>query len=458
MATYVKGLNDQKASTQQYFVIFALFIVAAAYLRDFRGLGVPPLLFVFFCGLAFLYLNYGDTVAFIAFLVPLANGLPFNYIISIAFLIIIVRRFNKTRLDAGMVWVILLVVYESLHLFIDPASIKDFISFGAAIILLGFLLLDKHAEYVSEKVVLSFSLGLLVALFDIVVHTLQSFSYSITTLLQSGVRLGNVRKVTDSYDVMMITQDQNALGFYCIVAIALLLVASSRNSKVNMYAIPLIGVFTFFGLMTMSKGFIISLTAVAFIFTGYLLLSRSTNAIKGIVLLVIAIGVVSLVVNMFFPILISLIVDRFMVDDISSGRISIFGYFLDFQMSNLATLLFGVGIQSINIKGGVAYFPHSSIQEVLVAWGFIGLVMSALFINAFIVNSKALDVERTNFLSYFPLLIYLFYSFGHHLFTEIDLTLMFLPVFCSWANLKNMTNSDGGIMTETSHKGRKLYG
>jgi hypothetical protein len=95
---------------------------------------------------------------------------------------------------------------------------------------------------------------------------------------------------------------------------------------------------------------------------------------------------------LIFPETLNMFIQRFNVDDISSGRNALLSVYNVYIFSSVKSLFWGLG--SINLGEKVLDLsisdnvPHNGIQEIMVAWGIIGLLLFIGMIFVMIRRSK----------------------------------------------------------------------
>ena len=91
------------------------------------------------------------------------------------------------------------------------------------------------------------------------------------------------------------------------------------------------------------------------------------------------------IVQKLIPLYLSSLSQRFQEADVYGGRTEIFEYYMSRMWEHFDRLLFGVGLQNYSDKYGYYMSAHNGIQEVVIAWGIIGLiVVTIMMINMLI--------------------------------------------------------------------------
>jgi len=199
----------------------------------------------------------------------------------------------------------------------------------------------------------------------------------------------------------------NTLGCVCILAMSgLLQLFMARKSKVTDFIF--IAIMAISGILTVSRTFIILFIIMIFLF---LIANKGSmrKKVKFSMVLIAGCFIVFVLLNTIFPDALMNLQERFLVDDISSGRDDLFGKYNDFILSSRKILLFGVGAIELPQKVTEQYdvarnVPHNGIQELIIAWGIIGFI---LFLWFFILLVR--DVQKKNnyisLINYIPLIL-----------------------------------------------------
>ena len=95
------------------------------------------------------------------------------------------------------------------------------------------------------------------------------------------------------------------------------------------------------------------------------------------------------------------LIDRFSESDITNGRSELFTFYNEHIFSSIHNAIFGIGLQNIADKLEAMYIvppldvPHNSIQELVVVWGFPGIVFFGLLILFLVKESFSKSKKRS---------------------------------------------------------------
>jgi O-antigen ligase len=182
----------------------------------------------------------------------------------------------------------------------------------------------------------------------------------------------------------------NSLGIQCVLAVGGLIQIRYIGEKKIRY-ICLMVLILILGALTGSRTYL----ACLLILGVYLLLVSKGGIkakVKASVIGIFCVLVSVLLLYLIFPTALETFVQRLNVEDITSGRNSLFVVYAEYMFSSPKVFLWGLGSLSLDEK--IAKFaiaknvPHNGIQEICVAWGIPGLIFFAAMISVLIRRSK----------------------------------------------------------------------
>ena len=126
-----------------------------------------------------------------------------------------------------------------------------------------------------------------------------------------------------------------------------------------------------------------------------------------------------LLLNWLFPNVMQDYAKRFRVEDITTGRTSLMIAYHRFIVREPQVMFFGIGLQNFKEKLTLIYrvasnTPHNAIQELIVAWGILGLLLFVMFVLLMLRQSTKYNKKHV-LLNYIPLLIILVKSMAGQL-------------------------------------------
>ena len=191
-------------------------------------------------------------------------------------------------------------------------------------------------------------------------------------------------------DIGGIVINPNSLGVLCVLAIGCLIQIRSANQKKKLDILMII-LLLVLGALTCSRTYLVCLLILcAFLF---IVSDRSMKEKFKFLLGSISVLLISvLLMHLWFPENLEMFIQRLKVEDITSGRDTLFIAYNDYLRSSVKTFFWGLG--SLNLGEKVAQLsiafsvPHNGIQEILVAWGIVGLMLFVAMICVLIRRSR----------------------------------------------------------------------
>lgn len=398
-----KQNNAKDISIRKINILVMLFIAVLILFRDVGNFDINRFVFISLATFACLISDKSRIYCLLAFLTPLAPGISLTYITSIAMVIVLIRQPKLYIQPVGIICMALILFIELLSAFRGFFSLVDYLRF-AGIFLFSFLrTCDLKNEYDNEGIIHCYIFGFWTAMASVLGQMLNT--YSIEQILSLGVRFGNTREILDTaIEGMILSYNPNGLGFLCLLAGLFSLLLYQKNNK-KWYLLSFSGA-TLLGLMTQSRAFLLVYTLSMLLYT--LLSCRSLRSILS-TLFVFCVGASSLIVGVLWliPEYVESLLLRFNDADISNGRGDILTYYFNDMFEYVDRLIFGVGLQNYTQKYGFLMSAHNATQEVIIAWGIIGLLLVATLFIVVFYNGRRHN-SKANLVQYLPLVMYLF--------------------------------------------------
>ena len=392
---------------QRITIIVMLMISLLILVRDIAGVSMSRYVFIGLAFILFALTKKKDIFCFMAFITPLCSGISYTYITIVALLFLIVKhqKLNLNYLGGCCIFSILLV--ELLSAFMGEFSLPEYVRFAGVLCLAYGRMIDKGDDYDDEGMIRCFLAGLIVAMMSIWGQMLGTYSFStILTLGDRALRFGNTREALDiTEEGMRIFFNPNGLGNLCIIALLFCLILGYQKRKIIYYVLFLL--FSFQGLMTQSRAFIIVYVLVVVAF--FILVSKNLKSvIRGSLIAGFITIAAYFIGNKFFASYIDAIYLRFHVIDITNGRTSLLGEYFNKWLQSTWRVFFGSGLQNYPEKYGMQLASHNSVQEILITWGIIGFIFVVLLIGVVLITAKLkrpsmMMIQMIPFLAYLVL-------------------------------------------------------
>lgn len=373
--------------------------------------------------------NRDELIASGVCLIPLTNVFNHNYALLICIMIYLVKYYKEIKWEKGIIAVLALCIWEAAHFFCVGFSIKGLVTFTLPYVfcLLLMYVCTEKVDY--KRVIRIFAKCTLFISFVMFCKMLLDFDFDLGNAFYLRHRLG--MNIDTGHDAL--TYNANSLGVFCVLGISgLVQFMILKQGKVEDYFVSFGLLIS--GLLTMSKTFILCLGVLLLLV--WMVQKGKFKAKLRLGILAIAViaffaGVIAIILPEFFESFIG----RFMVGDLTSGRVGLFIQYTQFIFSSWRNFLFGTGVNGIEAALKMYYgtsfvnVPHNGIQEIVVVWGVVGFFLFAMFIYYFF--KQARSVNKQKLIHYFPfILIFIKVQLGQLVTTNYTL-LMFALIYLS---------------------------
>ena len=110
---------------------------------------------------------------------------------------------------------------------------------------------------------------------------------------------------------------------------------------------------------------------------------------------------------------------RFKVSDITNGRIELYSYYFDKWSHSVWRFFVGAGMQNYQEKYDAMNSAHNSIQEILITWGILGLIIVTILLFLILKQAKEKN-PKIQIFQYIPFLTCLILSMAGQGFSEFS--------------------------------------
>ena len=199
----------------------------------------------------------------------------------------------------------------------------------------------------------------------------------------------------------------NSLGVFSLLAMSGLVQLWMIKEQKFTDILLCVGLFLS-GLLTMSKTFILCfgiLIVLVWLAQKGDLKNKIIFGAKAIGIMVLLMIPLVLIMPGFFESFLG----RFQVADFSSGRIGLFIQYTNYILSSVSRFVFGIGVTGYDyvLKRQLRYYyvnvPHNGIQEIVVVWGIVGLILFGLFMYCFFKEAK--KKNKFMLINYIPFIL-----------------------------------------------------
>ena len=357
------------------FYVFAVLLTVLLYRRDVGGVVISKYIFL---GIAVFYAviaDYNHLLMATAFMLPLACGLPGNYIFPLLCVLMLVKGRKRLHISR-LVWVafIFVAVSEFFHILLlsDYFQIPNYLGYCAAIFLLfviGGADLDSSDN---AKNALAFCIGSTVML------TVILLNFSLITgedIMDMNVRIGDTSDFVDSGELSLGTNSNN-MGLYSIATIAIAF-ALWQYKRIPVWVMGIMAILAFLaGVDSFSRTWMVSLLLFGILFV---VANRGNTEKRGLLsVIVILASVVG--VYLFFTrysgTALDMFSDRFSGAQIESAgaRTTLFADYNRWMFSNPGYLVIGTGAALYKDITMLSNSTHNALQQIIVCYGIPGFI------------------------------------------------------------------------------------
>ncbi|MBP3763133.1 MAG: hypothetical protein J6I49_04530 [Bacteroidales bacterium] len=387
-----------------FFYLFAIIMTFLLYQRDVGGTETNKFIFLGITVLYALVADYSHLMMATAFLLPLANGLPGNYIFPILCVLIWIKG-RKMIHASSIVWVsfALIAVSEIIHIFgfSSQPSIPSYLGYCAAIFLLLVIGGSDVNASDNSKNALAFCIGSAVMLFVILLK------FSLMTnvdIYDMESRVGNAGQFYGE-ERMTLGTNPNNIGLYSIATMTMAF-ALWYYKKIPIWLFAVLEIVAFVsGVSSFSRTWMLCLVLFGLL---YLFLNKGGGR-KSSSLVIFILGIVG--VYYFFTRYCSsaleMFTDRFSDSsvDTAGARTVLFAEYNKWMFSHGWALLFGTGAQCYKEFTMIFNSTHNALQQIFISYGLPGLF---LFLYLLYKSIKKWHV-RHEYMVYLPMIVIAFF-------------------------------------------------
>lgn len=389
----------KKTISTSPFIPSLCILIALLFLRDFAEVPISSFLFLGLTVIVAALAEKTEVIAFCFCCIPALNAFQTKYALWICIIIYMLRFKPKKFAIAPMAPILFLMFWEIVHGFAGTTSLVQVFRLFTELSFCCFVMALAAEDLDFNRIIRTMSAVAVCVCAIILLSQLKPYHYQVSALFSGTFRLGFGVDETK----MSVGFNPNYLSYMCLCCIEGLacIVYKNQQKTVDLVCIAALSVF---GLLTMSKKFI--LCAAAFLFLFAFSRKKKIRTLLGVAVLLVAVW---LIFKYGFPSAYEALMARFEYGDLTTGRGDIFMYFHEQLSQDTGLLLFGVGLQDYRYKLLTRYMssiPHNGFQELLVMWGIPGLIAFVLFLWLMVRRAKRLN-PHIRFINYVPFLVML---------------------------------------------------
>ena len=369
----------------RFYALFSL-LIFLLFLNYVLLIPIPGLIFIGVLVLTAFLGDRNEIISVCICCIPLCTAIKWHYVIFCCVIIFLFKYGKEVKLDFGVIPIFLIIIWEFFHCFLNEANLKMIITFPFVYLFFIVLFFSRNIKSIDYAfVVKNFAIMVFAVCCILTMRLIIQYDFNLDIAFINMRRLG----LTDE-EVGGLIINPNSLGIQCVLAIGGLIQMRTTGRK-KIRDIFLIVLILVLGALTGSRTYLACLLIL-----GVYLLAVSKGGIKtkikAFVIGIICTLVSVLLLYLIFPTALETFVLRLNVEDITSGRNSLFVLYSEYIFSSPKVFLWGLG--SLNLGDKISELdminivPHNGIQEICVAWGIPGLIFFAAMIFVMIRRSK----------------------------------------------------------------------
>lgn len=427
----LRRFADFRKHAHVCFAILFSLLLLTVFIRYVFNIDIPK---VAFLGIIFAIAMLGDKTEIVTMCmccIPLHSTIDFYYAIVICIALYALKNYRAIKIRPVFALLLVMIVWELLHSLAYKIELPELLSIFVPIIALAVIMCSDVSDV--DYCFLSRTLALATVFVCCVLLGKELFAANFDFAV-AIIRLKRLGLSTSGASANYGEINPNTLGIICIIASGGLLqlrIAKKKRTIDLLFVVILM----MFGVLTSSRTFIVCavLMLLLFLFGSKGGLMRKVRYLTACITL-LAVGI--LVMNIAFPGQLDYFLSRFQSADLFNGRLDLMAEYHSFIFSSLSILLCGVGCQNFSARLLDGYHvafdvPHNCVQEIVVAWGLLGLLMLMLLIAMMLLYSRQ-HTQRRSLIHFVPLIIIITKSMvGQMLtsgYTMLALTLAYLSL------------------------------
>lgn len=412
-----------------YWLMLVLLLTMVA-VKSLVGISIPAVVFLLITSIMMLTGNKDEIIATIIVCIPLSVAFQYKYTIIVCIVVYVFKYGKDIKFGKCILPLLVMMCWELLHGIFGEFSLNEYLRDFSELIFLTFLMCIS-LEKIDYKFIcraLAFStlcMGLIV-----ICSIIKDQGSLEAAFVDSTYRLGSSGDKTEQFGL---NYNANALGTMCNLSVLVLLQLKLLGQSKKWDYFMIVGLLIV-GVMTLSRAFLIGAVLV---FLFFIISSGNKNgkSIKNLFVAAVIMLLVFYVIINFAPFIYERFVERFEVDDITSGRSDLITFYNQHIYSNLRYSMFGLGLQNLwdkilQIYPSAKFVPHNSLQEMLVVWGIPGLIMFVSLICCMI-KTTAKYVRKHTMANYSALLFLMIITMSGQLITSGRGLLYFSLIYIS---------------------------
>lgn len=424
MSVETMELNNEKTKHSRIpFYIGVILFLASICVRNIWDIEIPIIIVLGIASLTALFSDRDEIIALVVCCIPASAAFQYKYFIIVCIVVWLLKYGKDIKFAQAALPLLLMMVWELLHAFFYPFSIEEFLRGFAEIIMCTLLMISTPRKVNYKLICRVLAIASICMMVIVLFNVLEKTDYDFEAVFAGSYRFGVGDEDAEQYGV---NYNANTLGLIALISISGLfqLIAAKKQS---MFDYIMIIVLILFGVMTMSRAFLLCFAVLILLFAVSGAPTVSAK-IKRVLLIAISVILILLLVTSIMPNIYERFAERFEEDDITGGRADVFTLYTEHILSSPSNLLFGLGMQDYlsiasRMNSSITLGCHNGTQELIVCWGLPGLAMFIWFVVE-LVRRKPDGLKRS-ISNYIPLIVVLIFVQSIQLITQGQALLIF---------------------------------
>lgn len=380
--------NDMpKKSNRLGFFAGIAFMWLLLFARNVLNIGIPVFALLAVGAVIAMLGDRDEIIALAVCCIPMSNSFQYKYLVLLCIVIYLIKFSSDIRINTAILPLLFMMIWELLHGIGYSFSFYEYLRGFSELIFVTFLMLLKPRKIdfpFIVRILAWVSVGMMLI---VLVNLLIESNFDFEAIFNGYYRFGRVDNGAEDFGG---DYNPNGLGMICNLSIACIMILSLFG-KARLSDYIVLGTLAVFGIMTMSRSFIICL---AFLIILYIFSTKESviKKVRTILIICLIAALLLFIVQATMPYVIDNFLGRFENDDVLNGRDELFSFYTEHIFSSPEYFLFGIGKQDFAIKIHTIYnndinVSHNGIQELVVCWGAIGLILFIWFLVKMVNNS-----------------------------------------------------------------------
>lgn len=336
--------------------------------------------------------DHDETMALAVSFIPFSATFQYRYaLLAIIVIYIIKHREEMKNINLyAYIPLVLMMCWEASHALLGEFSLVLYLQGFSELMFCSFVISLPNKKFDYSLISRTLAISIVVCCSISLWKLLETVDFDFESIfLEGNYRFGIVEADESSY---VLNYNSNALGFMCNIGMLGLLLRMAKY-QANILDIALVIAQIILGFLTLSRSFTICLllAVVLYVFS----VARSIGKlVKYLVAVGVVLAIAILIINLTAPYIFENLFDRFGEDDVTGGRARLLEWYNKYLFDSPSHFLYGTGLQDILSKVNVDSWnvvdnvPHNAIQEILVVWGIMGILLFGTFCVMLVVVSK----------------------------------------------------------------------